>query len=81
MQYILSQEEYDELVAKSKKLTDKAAEDLQKACTFIADNVPVKYWGNDEARIWGCIHTKDHEWYCDECPAEEMCPSRKSWSK
>lgn len=86
MQYLLTEEEYKELVAQAegKKVANK--ELIQELCTEVATHKPVKYWGRKEAVIWGCIlldeeHPASAE-YCDECPVEKGCPyDYKRWSK
>jgi hypothetical protein len=84
MQYILSQQEYDELRSIQKRRIALSDKRLQTLCTKIADTMPVK-WGwetPDVAKPWGCILSVDHEWYCDQCPVQEICPNvSKAWSK
>lgn len=82
MQYILTQEEYDALL---KKVDDAkhvpSIKELQKFATMIANEVPVKS-GWAKGKPWGCIKTVEYEHYCDECPAQTICPNKyKSWSK
>lgn len=94
MQYILTEEEFTDLQKKASanlNSTMPSKKELQKFCTMIANTVPVKSgWYKD--KIWGCIITKENsnpededyepEWYCDECPAREVCPYEyKTWSK
>lgn len=89
MQYILTQAEYDELRAKQKLDIGMQKRNLQKLCTQIADTMPVSVsWiKNGAPEPWGCILTPegdptDHEWYCDECPVQDICPlDHKAWSK
>jgi hypothetical protein len=85
VKYLLDQEEYDALLKKKEERKDQDTKKLQKFCTMVADTLPVKFWGNEEVQIWGCIITlgKDgQEHYCDECPAQEVCPYEwKEWSK
>jgi hypothetical protein len=82
MQYLLSEKEYIELVQNKDKRTDKEKEKLQSFCTVVANKLPVKFWGNKDARIWNCILTENNEHYCDECPSQEVCPcDHKQWSK
>lgn len=90
MQYILSQEEYDELKAKKNLDFKMKTKELQKLCTKICDTMPVNWgWGNHDGRTdpkpWGCILSvkdNDYEWYCDTCPVTEICPyPNKNWSK
>ncbi len=87
MQYILTEEEYAALKAAGKARLELNQKGLQKLCTKICDEMPVKYWGNKEATPWRCMITveKEHpgsEWYCDNCPVEDICPHPyKSHSK
>ena len=99
MQYILSQDEYDDLKAKQKLDLQMQNNHLQELCTKICDTMPVDWgWGgrkNDPNNIkpWGCILTVEkkakakgntyyHDWYCDQCPVQNICPHpHKSWSK
>lgn len=70
MQYILTQEEYDQLSDKKLALATRHITNLQRACTLAADHVPVMWgWGDDwdsetkkmlpeVAKPWGCVITK-----------------------
>ena len=81
MKYILSQEEYDELISANKKHSETLRDTLQDLCTRVANSEPVKE-GWYAGRVWGCILTRKDEWYCDDCPVTEVCPYRyKEWSK
>lgn len=78
MQYILSQDEYDELLSKRDIKFNITKKQLQTLCTTIADTMPIKLnWGPwKEAPLpWGCILTVDQEWYCDSCPVKKICPN------
>ena len=85
MQYILSEEEMEEvrqLRAKMKRLP--SVDKLQKMCTKIADEWPTFKGcdGTDEPIPWECILSVDYEHCCDECPVQNICPLEwKSWSK
>lgn len=80
MQYILTQQEYDELRGeqRAKLLSNKA--ELQKLCTAAANHVPVpRPWamGDKTPAPWGCIldpNSPNHDGYCDDCPAQGLCP-------
>lgn len=80
--YILTQEELDAL-QKQQEATLKLSKDkLQELCTQIADTMPIKYWGRQDAEPWRCILTVKKEWegdfdewYCDECPVRSICPN------
>ena len=82
MQYLLTQEEYSDLLSKiEEKKRFPSEKELQKFATMIANEVPVKS-GWDKGKVWGCIKTVEYEWYCDDCPAQKICPyPLKSWSK
>lgn len=72
MMYILTQEEFDALQERNQKITEDARKILQDLCTRVANyEVLTEGWARGEP--WGCILTKTSE-YCDECPAEKVCP-------
>lgn len=74
MQYILTQEEYDKLnVAYAGQNNMPTQKKLQEFCTHIADTVSVGS-GWYKGKPWGCILSRKTEWYCDECPAQKVCP-------
>ena len=90
MQYILNEEEMEEirqLRAKMKGLP--SVDKLQKMSTKIADEWPTwRGWDKKnphDPEPWGCVITREaegEEWYCDECPVQNICPNEwKSWSK
>lgn len=81
MMYILTEEEYVELKqAKSEKI-QMSKKKLQTLCTKIANEMPIPHRGQDP-KPWTCIHSHDFEWYCDNCPVQEICPETwKKWSK
>lgn len=84
MQYILTQDEFQELTRLKKNYEKGEIDKLQKFCTFVAENLPIIVsWDKDkEPRIWGCILTENHHGYCDQCPAKEVCPNQhKYYSK
>ena len=83
MQYILTQEEYDALKSAQVTSLKLSKQKLQKLCTKIADTMPVVWgWGENDPRPWGCIHSEEDEWHCDQCPVKDICPETcKSWSK
>lgn len=82
MQYLLTQEEMDATRQKVAAINVlPSVEKLQEFCTMVADSMPVKS-GWYEGKAWGCILTVKREWYCDSCPAKEVCPYHgKRWSK
>lgn len=96
MQYILSQEEFDQLKNESANAIKKVTADLQTACTLVADHMPIKHpWASASVIVgvsasmelpWGCIITRksndDWYWYCDHCPVRKICPHpNKNFSK
>lgn len=83
MQYILSQEEYDDLKARKSLDLKMEKKKLQELCTKIATTMPIKFWGGGEARPWGCPKSGDSMMeYCDECPVQDICPNDyKEWSQ
>lgn len=81
MMYILTQEEYDALNQKNIKAAKDLKDTVQDLCTRVANSEPVKE-GWHAGKPWGCILTKEDEWYCDECPVQNVCPKEwKRWSK
>ena len=62
MQYILTQEEYDNLKKKQKTEFQLSKNNLQNLCTKIANNMPVDWgWGENNPKPWGCILTVKDE--------------------
>jgi hypothetical protein len=82
MMYILTQEEFDALQEKNDKILKDSKKILQDLCTRVANSEPLQE-GWMKGKPWGCIITADdHEWYCDECPVQDLCPNEwKEWSK
>jgi len=93
MQYILTEKEYNDLVAKGKETTNEKQRTINKLCRKIADKVPQTDWRNQarhgepasDPKPWGCIHTvldeDDQEWYCDECQVQNCCTMDKNFSQ
>lgn len=85
MQYILSEEEMEEVRQLRVKLKSLPSVDkLQEMCSKIADEYPSwRGWdGKEEPTPWTCVLTAEYEHYCDKCPVQEICPEPyKSWSK
>lgn len=85
MMYILTEQEYGDLRKKQALDLKLKKDELQKLCSKIANEMPVKWgWGGPDPKPWGCVLTQegDDEWYCDKCPVQTICPSdRKSWSQ
>ena len=81
--YILSEEEYKELIAKKAYGIGLSKKKLQTLCTKIANEMPVVWgWGGPDPKPWGCLLTEEGEWYCDTCPVQAICPNDdKEWSK
>lgn len=82
MQYIWSQEEMDanrQMLADVRRLP--SPKKLQEFCSMVADTM-VLTEGWRAGHVWGCILTTKREWYCDQCPAKDVCPNLgKQWSK
>lgn len=90
MQYLLTEEEYKLFKSYESQVRELGAaadkKKLQKFCSWVANNTPIKYWSNEDAQIWGCILSEDgenmHDNYCDECPSQDFCPCEyKNWSE
>lgn len=82
MQYILTEDEYRDLMQKaSLKNNMPSPEKLRAACTRIADTMVLRD-GWKKGEVWGCILSSRREWYCDDCPVKDICPYEcKKWSK
>lgn len=86
MQYLLTEVEFRELNQLAESgIKSPTKDELQKFCTRVADEMPIRWtWGEGQLtpKPWGCILTATHEWYCDQCPAKDLCPhEHKEWSK
>ena len=84
MQYLLTEQEYNDLRASNYNNIRAKKDELQKLCTLIADTMPVSVeWLNGgEPAPWNCILSEETEWYCDRCPVRSICPSDdKEFSK
>ena len=82
MQYILTSDEYKELLDEA----DKAVEPdvLQWLCSLVANHTPIeREWDKGNKNPWGCILTNNAYYgYCDDCPVAEVCKYHgKRWSK
>jgi hypothetical protein len=86
--YILTEEEYTELVNRGAELNARNKKKMQDMATLAANSIP---WKNKYYKgVYGCIYNTEEENekfdtanpdYCDECPCIELCPSNKHWSK
>lgn len=77
MQYILSEQEYDDLVKAKKRAEDAVRERLQEACTLAAKHTPiVSNWAPEMVPApWGCVLDEESDpGYCDDCPVNGICP-------
>ena len=82
MQFILDQAEYNQLKAEEDTAKIKLQAVIMGLCTKVCDNMPTKFWNNEDARIWGCFKSKPSDGYCDCCPVQTQCPEpNKRWSK
>ncbi len=82
MQILLTQEEYSGLLELKTQASEDQKKKLQKFCTKVANTMPAGVEWIGKERPWGCILTVHQEWYCDSCPAIEVCPlERKRYSK
>jgi len=82
MLYILNEEEYQKLVSDKVERALIAQGKLQKLCTRICNEMPIKWGGyvghpDDDPKPWVCIHSLADEWYCDQCPMIEICPTQQ----
>lgn len=85
MQYLLTENEYQGLLAKRESVAAADAAKLQEFCTLAAIHIPVaRPWSSDQTPApWGCIlDEKSNPAYCDDCPSQDICPYHgKEWSK
>lgn len=93
MQYVLTEEEYDNLRKRGKHLEQKQVDALGKLCIDVAKYKPTfKGWdGKNKAEPWGCYHATYTEeeneaglgymGYCDECSVQNICPLTQVFSK
>lgn len=85
MQYILTSEEYEELLRKGRMVEGTTQAIINELCMRVAENEPVDivWGGKTHTQAWGCRHsTKNKKCdYCDQCPSQEMCKLPKNWSK
>lgn len=85
MKYLLDEKEYNALKDAIDDEKQKNKRVIQKLCTMVCNNMPVKFWGHSEAKIWGCIIKEEfgsYDCYCDECPVQKECPYEwKNYSK
>jgi hypothetical protein len=82
MQYLLTQQEFDELNDKARAVQVRHTEELQSVCTLVANHAPAhRPWAPKDKSPWLCIiGHRGH--YCDCCPAKNICPYQfKEWSK
>jgi hypothetical protein len=84
MQYILTQQEYDELTREKRLRTEEQDRELLEICIMTALHAPARNAGSD-SRPWGCVLApipQQRAPYCDDCPAQRVCPSKdKEWSQ
>ena len=82
MQYLLTPEEYHSLMPRRNLTITLERHTLQKLCTKIANEMPVKWgWGRSDPKPWKCMIEED-DWHCDNCPVIAICPyDGKSFSK
>lgn len=67
MQYVLSEEEYTNLLKLGREHIEAREKTLQTLCTMVADNMPAT---NGEP--WGCMLSGNN--CCDDCPVDNLCP-------
>lgn len=89
IQYVLSKQEYKDLVEHLRQTEEKARQRLQRICTKIADTCVTElydYKGDVIAKkVIGCICTEtgpNQGGYCDDCIVRDICPKEwKNFSK
>lgn len=82
MQYILTKQEYDDLVNMGRKEADRLKSILMDLCTKVADHMPIEDRGWNPQTPWICIKSVAYEHRCDKCPVKNVCPEEfKRYSK
>lgn len=84
MQLLLTEEEYQGLLAMGRARAKSLDANLQAFCTRVANELPIQGWHTHDGppKPWGCLLTAAQDWYCDDCPARDICPHPdKEWSK
>jgi hypothetical protein len=76
MQYLLTETEYNNLIAQAKKKNEKQKKELQELCTLAAMHVPIEVSWIGKPVLWGCIlgPEEQNSGCCDDCPSLKVCP-------
>ena len=74
MQYILTEQEYNDLVGAIEKHKEDTENTIEGLCHKVCDNIKI-----DGGEPYGCIHTTGQV-VCDDCPVQDVCPSHRSYS-
>ena len=91
MQYILTEQEYNDLHSSIKVAENNNTSKIQALCSMVADHKPVDTWKDGPTGPWGCILTPtpinqleegddgseigNGCGYCDYCPVQDQCPN------
>ena len=87
MQYLLTEEEYTNLVQSARTASEEFKKEhkeiINRLCQMIADKVPLTtYPGTpDNPKPYKCVKSMYRDWYCDNCPVLDMCQMDKHFSK
>lgn len=83
MQYILTEEEYKRLKDLAEYEKRRNAKVINELCIMVADHMPITEWPGTkkDPKPWGCVNSREGEWYCDDCPVQHLCLENKIWSK
>ena len=78
MQYLLSEEEYEDMTHQGRTAKNAVLSDMLELCTLVCDHmIPLH-----EDVPHGCIKTHPSQAYCGGCPVEQQCPyESKRFSK
>lgn len=80
MQYILTEDEFQELQTKAAAVTKDARLILEDLCRRVANSEVIKVDRYGSVGHWGCV--RDNAEYCDGCPVQEICTyQQKNWSQ
>lgn len=74
MEYILTEEEYDNLKQASKQAKLRPEETINALCKEVATWKQIKIEGLNYLASYGCIQNDiNNPEVCDECPVESIC--------
>ena len=77
MQYLLTEEEYNELRIQNNAKQRECDIIINDLCQTVANHLPVHvsdpHSPIQKQEPWKCIRSVKYEWYCDNCPVKDIC--------